>query len=42
MQVFDLFNTDYERRLAEGAVDTLHQRQLDDLNNKMDELKVKR
>jgi len=38
MQVFDLFNTDYERRLAEGAVDRLEQRRIDDLNMKMDEL----
>jgi len=38
MQVFDLFNTDHERRLAEGAVDRLEQRRIDDLNMKMDEL----
>ena len=38
MQVFDLFNTDYERRLTEGAVDRLEQRRIDDLNMKMDEL----
>lgn len=34
----DLFNTDYERRLQEGAVDRLEQRRIDDLNMKMDEL----
>ena len=34
----DLFNTDYERRLNEGAVDQLEQRRIDDLNMKMDEL----
>ena len=38
MQVFDLFNNDHERRLAEGAVDQLEQRRIDDLNMKMDEL----
>ena len=38
MQVFDLFNTDYERRLTEGSVDRLEQRRIDDLNMKMDEL----
>ena len=41
MQVFDLFNTDYERRLSEGAVDQLEQRRIDDLHMKMDDL-VKR
>jgi hypothetical protein len=34
----DLFNTDYERRLNEGAVDQLEQRRIDDLNMKMDDL----
>jgi ribosome modulation factor len=34
----DLFNTDHERRLAEGAVDKLEQRRIDDLAMKMDEL----
>ena len=34
----DLFNTDYERRISEGAVDQLEQRRIDDLNMKMDEL----
>lgn len=34
----DLFNTDYERRLQEGAVDRLEQRRIDDLNMKMDDL----
>jgi hypothetical protein len=38
MQVFDLFNTDYERRISEGAVDKLEQRRIDDLNMKMDDL----
>ena len=38
MNVLDLFNTDYERNLTEGAVDTLEQRRIDDLNMKMDEL----
>jgi hypothetical protein len=34
----DLFNTDYERRINEGAVDQLEQRRIDDLNMKMDDL----
>jgi hypothetical protein len=38
MFALDLFNTDYERRLAEGAVDTLEQRRIDDLAMKMDDL----
>ena len=31
MFALDLFNTDHERRLAEGAVDQLEQRRIDDL-----------
>jgi hypothetical protein len=38
MFALDLFNTDYERRLMEGGVDTLEQRRIDDLAMKMDEL----
>jgi hypothetical protein len=38
MFALDLFNTDYERRLMEGGVDTLEQRRIDDLAAKMDEL----
>jgi hypothetical protein len=38
MFALDLFNTDHERRLAEGAVDKLEQRRIDDLAMKMDEL----
>jgi len=38
MFALDLFNTDHERRLAEGAVDQLEQRRIDDLAMKMDEL----
>ena len=38
MQVFDLFNTDYERKLKEGAVDRLEARRIDDLNMKLDDL----
>jgi hypothetical protein len=38
MFVLDLFNTDHERRIAEGAVDQLEQRRIDDLAMKMDEL----
>ena len=38
MFALDLFNNDHERRLAEGAVDTLEQRRIDDLAMKMDEL----
>jgi hypothetical protein len=34
----ELFNTDYDRRITEGAVDTLEQRRIDDLNMKMDDL----
>ena len=34
----ELFNTDYERRISEGAVDQLEQRRIDDLNMKMDDL----
>ena len=34
----DLFNTDYERRLKEGAVDRLEARRIDDLNMKLDDL----
>jgi hypothetical protein len=38
MFVLDLFNNDHERRLAEGAVDQLEQRRIDDLAMKMDDL----
>ena len=38
MFALDLFNTDHERRLAEGAVDRLEQRRIDDLAAKMDDL----
>jgi hypothetical protein len=38
MFVLDLFNTDHERRIAEGAVDQLEQRRIDDLAMKMDDL----
>jgi len=38
MFALDLFNNDYERRLAEGAVDQLEQRRIDDLAMKMDDL----
>jgi hypothetical protein len=38
MFALDLFNTDHERRIAEGAVDQLEQRRIDDLAMKMDEL----
>jgi hypothetical protein len=38
MFALDLFNNDHERRLAEGAVDQLEQRRIDDLAMKMDEL----
>lgn len=38
MLALDLFNTDYERRLMEGGVDTLEQRRIDDLAMKMDDL----
>jgi hypothetical protein len=38
MFALDLFNTDHERRLTEGAVDTLEQRRIDDLAMKMDDL----
>ena len=38
MFALDLFNTDHERRLAEGAVDQLEQRRIDDLAMKMDDL----
>ena len=38
MFALDLFNIDYERRLAEGAVDQLEQRRIDDLAMKMDDL----
>ena len=38
MFALDLFNTDHERRLAEGAVDRLEQRRIDDLAMKMDDL----
>ena len=38
MLALDLFNNDHERRLAEGAVDQLEQRRIDDLAMKMDDL----
>ena len=38
MFALDLFNTDHERRLTEGAVDKLEQRRIDDLAMKMDDL----
>jgi len=38
MFALDLFNTDHERRIAEGAVDQLEQRRIDDLAMKMDDL----
>jgi len=38
MFALDLFNTDHERRLTEGAVDQLEQRRIDDLAIKMDDL----
>jgi hypothetical protein len=38
MFALDLFNNDHERRLAEGAVDKLEQRRIDDLAMKMDDL----
>ena len=38
MFALDLFNNDHERRLAEGAVDQLEQRRIDDLAMKMDDL----
>jgi hypothetical protein len=38
MFALDLFNTDHERRLAEGAVDRADQRRIDDLTMKMDNL----
>ena len=38
MFALDLFNNDHERRLAEGAVDQLEQRRIDDLAMKMDSL----
>ena len=38
MFALDLFNNDHERRLTEGAVDTLEQRRIDDLAMKMDDL----
>ena len=38
MFALDLFNTDHERRLTEGAVDQLEQRRIDDLAMKMDDL----
>jgi LysM repeat protein len=38
MFALDLFNTDHERRLAEGAVDRLEQRRIDDLAMRMDDL----
>jgi hypothetical protein len=38
MFALDLFNNDHERRLAEGAVDRLEQRRIDDLAMKMDDL----
>ena len=38
MFALDLFNNDHERRLAEGAVDQLEQRRIDDLSMKMDDL----
>jgi hypothetical protein len=38
MFALDLFNTDHERRLTEGAVDQLEQRRIDDLAMRMDDL----
>ena len=38
MFALDLFNNDHERRLAEGAVDQLEQRRIDDLAMRMDDL----
>ena len=38
MLTLDLFNNDHERRLAEGAVDKLEQRRIDDLAMRMDDL----
>ena len=38
MFALDLFNNDHERRIAEGAVDQLEQRRIDDLAMKMDDL----
>ena len=38
MFALDLFNNDHERHLAEGAVDKLEQRRIDDLAMKMDDL----
>jgi hypothetical protein len=38
MLALDLFNTKYERNLAEGAVDNLEARRIDDLNMRMLEL----
>ena len=38
MFALDLFNNDHERHLAEGAVDQLEQRRIDDLAMKMDDL----
>jgi len=38
MFVLDLFNTDHERRVTEGAVDQLEQRRIDDLAIRMDDL----
>jgi len=38
MFALDLFNTDHERRIAEGAVDQLEQRRIDDLAMRMDDL----
>jgi hypothetical protein len=38
MFALDLFNTDHERRVTEGAVDQLEQRRIDDLAIRMDDL----
>ena len=38
MLALDLFDNEHERRLAEGAVDQLEQRRIDDLVMKMDDL----
>ena len=38
MLALDLFNTKYERDLAEGAVDNLEARRIDTLNDRMQEL----
>ena len=38
MFALDLFNNDHERRIAEGAVDNLEARRIDDLAMKMDDL----